>query len=121
RVAAAKRAIWERHGTDMSHHVAPERGQGEDLLPLLDQELSRLPEKFRVVIVLCDLEERPRKEVAARLKIPEGTLSSRLTNARRLLGKRLSRRGVTVVSAALAAMLPRNALSASVPVGLVVA
>jgi hypothetical protein len=91
----------------------------DDLLPLLDQELSRLPEKYRVPVVLCDLEGRPRRDVAGQLHIPEGTLSSRLTTARRLLAKRLGRRGVAVSAAALAAVLSNNA-AAGLPAALVV-
>jgi RNA polymerase sigma factor (sigma-70 family) len=42
------------------------------LQPLLDEELARLPEKYRVPILLCDLEGQTRKEVARQLKLPEG-------------------------------------------------
>ncbi len=56
-----------------------------ELRPLLDRELSRLSEKFRLPVVLCDLEGRSRKEVARQLAIPEGTLSSRLATARKKL------------------------------------
>jgi RNA polymerase sigma factor (sigma-70 family) len=86
-----------------------------DLVPVLDEELGRLPRKYRVPIVLCDLEGRTRKEVARQLRIPEGTLSSRLTTARKMLAKRLARHGFQVSTAALATVLLQNTASACVP------
>jgi RNA polymerase sigma factor (sigma-70 family) len=121
KVAAAKRQAREKQVSDMPEPQAPEPGQWDVLQPLLDQELTRLPDKYRIPIVLCDLEGRPRREVASQLKIPEGTLSSRLTTARRLLAKRLTSRGMAVSGAALAALVTQNALSASVPPTLVAA
>ncbi len=76
-----------------------------DLLPILDEELNRLPPKHRAPIVLCDLEQKSRKEVAHALDLPEGTLASRLARARALLAKRLTRRGVTLGGATLAVAL----------------
>src|SRR5439155_3150833 len=67
-----------------------------DLLPLLDEELARLPEHYRAVVLACDLEGRTRKEAARRLGIPDGTLSNRLAAARKMLARRLARRGVTL-------------------------
>jgi RNA polymerase sigma factor (sigma-70 family) len=88
-----------------------------ELLPLLDYEVRRLPDKYRVPVVLCELEGRSRKEVAGQLGIPEGTLSSRLAYARKRLADRLSRRGVAFSSGALALLLCQEA-SARVPVSL---
>jgi hypothetical protein len=82
--------------------------------PLLDRELSRLSDKYRAPVVLCDLEGRSRKEVARELNIPEGTLSSRLTTARRLLARRLARHGLTVTAGILAAVFAEKT-PASVP------
>jgi RNA polymerase sigma factor (sigma-70 family) len=89
-----------------------------ELKPLLDKELSRLPEKFRVPVVLCDLEGLPRRQVARQLGLPEGTLSSRLHTAPRTLAQRLSRYGFAVSGGALAAALTRRA-TAVVPSPLV--
>jgi RNA polymerase sigma factor (sigma-70 family) len=86
----------------------------ESLLRILDGELSALPEKYRAPIVLCDLEGLSYREAAARLSCPLGTLSGRLTRARALLARRVARRGVPATTAALAALLTRDA-SASVP------
>jgi hypothetical protein len=76
--------------------------------------LARLPDKYRAAIVLCDLEGKARKDAAGQLRIPEGTLSSRLTTARAMLARRLARHGVLVSAGALAAVLSERA-SAGVP------
>jgi RNA polymerase sigma factor (sigma-70 family) len=91
---------------------------GEQLLALLDQELSRLPKKYRVPILLCDLEGKTRRQAAALLDCPEGSLSSRLARGRAMLAGRLTRHGVAVSAGALAAALAQQAASAGVPSGL---
>src|SRR5260370_14154601 len=75
------------------------------VLPLLDQELERLPQKYRLALVLCDLQGRTRKEVARELGCPEGTVASRLARARGILARRLARFGVAVGSGALGSLL----------------
>src|SRR5207249_4071393 len=86
-----------------------------DLRPLLDQELSRLPDSYRVVLVLCDLEGKTRKEAARHLGLPEGTVGRRLARARASLVKRLTGRRVTLPAGALAAVLAQNVAAAGVP------
>jgi hypothetical protein len=66
-------------------------------------------------VVLCELQGRGRREVARQLGIPEGTLSSRLATARKLLAKRLARYGLAVTAGTLAAV---QAATASVPAAL---
>src|SRR5262249_8370875 len=75
-MSTRRRAREERAGAKRPTEAAGE-GAWEDLLPLLDQELSQLPDKYRVPVVLCDLEGHTRREAARRLKVPEGTLSGR--------------------------------------------
>lgn len=86
-----------------------------DVQAILDEEIARLPDKYRLAVVLCDLEEQTRTEAAQQLGIPEGTLSSRLSTARRKLAKRLQVRGVTLAAGGVAVLLAENAASAAVP------
>src|SRR5712691_10850181 len=92
RATAAKRKGRERQVTDMPEPAVTQQDQWCDLQPVLDEELSRLPNKYRGVIVLCDLEGKTRKEVARQLGCPEGTVASRLARARIILAKRLTQR-----------------------------
>jgi RNA polymerase sigma factor (sigma-70 family) len=64
RATAAKRMTRERQVTQMPEPAIAEREPGHDLQPLLDQELSRLPDKYRSAIVLRNLEGKTRKAVA---------------------------------------------------------
>jgi RNA polymerase sigma factor (sigma-70 family) len=105
RAAGWKRRAKERQAAAMSRPQTPAEDVEHDLLPLLDRELERLPEKYREAVVLCELEGKTREEAARQLGVPTGTLSGRLTTARRMLAQRLSRRGVTLSGAALATML----------------
>jgi RNA polymerase sigma factor (sigma-70 family) len=113
RRTAGRRRARERQVAEMPEPAA-EQDLGRDLRPLLDQELSRLPDKYRSVVVLCDLEGRPRKEAAGQLGCPEGTVAGRLARARAMLARRLARRGVALSVGALAAALSREA-AAGVP------
>ena len=90
RATAAEEGLRERQVTEMPEPAVTEQDLWNDLQPLLDQELSRLPDKYRVAIVLCDLEGKTRKEAARQLGVPEGTLAARLAQGRGLLAKRLA-------------------------------
>ena len=83
----------ERAGTVLQRlrAVASRLYGWEELRPLLDQEVNRLPDDFRAVVVLCDIQGKTRTEASRELGIPEGTVASRLSRARALLAKRLSR------------------------------
>lgn len=114
----ARRRTHEIQVKDMPHPVVVPEADGAELAALLDQELKCLPDRYRVPVVLCELQGRTRKEVARQLRVPEGTLSSRLATARKMLAKRLARHGLSVSGGALAAALTQNA-AACVPASLV--
>lgn len=86
-----------------------------ELRRVIDEELAKLPDKYRTAVVLCDLEGLPRATAAAQMGIPEGTLSSRLAHARKVLAERLSRRGVTVSVAAIGTAFARDAGATAIP------
>jgi RNA polymerase sigma factor (sigma-70 family) len=120
----ARRKASRRRAMEKQVEQIPERGAVEsesvtDLRAFLDRELSRLPEVYRIPLVLCELEGKTRQEVARQLDVPEGTVSSRLARGRELLRKRLVRQGVALAGAAPAAALAEAAAPAAVPVALV--
>jgi RNA polymerase sigma factor (sigma-70 family) len=121
RAAEAARRAKEKPMSELPEPEATEEPDvWQELRPLLDRELNRLPDKYRIPIVLCDLEGRSRKEVAQLLSIPEGTLSSRLATARKKLAERLTRHGPTLSVGAIAAALSQASASACVPAPLLV-
>ncbi len=75
-----------------------------ELQAILDEEVQQLPEKYLGPFVFCCLESQPRDEAMLTFGCPEGTLSSRIARARKLLETRLAQRGVTL-SAALCAFV----------------
>jgi RNA polymerase sigma factor (sigma-70 family) len=119
RATVARRKERETLVAEMPEPAVTAQELWRDLRPLLDEELSRLPDKYRIAIVLCDLEGKTRKEAARHLGLPEGTLSGRLTRGRAMLAKRLARHGLAVSNGALAVVLAENAASASVPTSVV--
>ncbi len=116
RRAAARRRLKE--AAVISRTVMPDDPWAE-LWPVLYQELERLPEKYRIAVILCDLEGKTRNEAACQLGCAEGTVASRLARGRSILARRLARRGFT--AAAVAAALAEGAASAGSPAALLAA
>jgi RNA polymerase sigma factor (sigma-70 family) len=119
RVTAAKRKGRERQVGQMPEPSCEDQPCWRDLQALLDAELCRLPDRFRAVIVLCELEGRTRKEAARQLGCPEGSVAGWLARARSMLAKRLRRHGIAVSAGALAALLTQSVSSAGVPAAVV--
>jgi len=115
RQAAGRRRAREKQVKTLPEPVTVADGLWHDLLPLLDQEVGRLPEKYRVPVVLCDLKGKTRGEAARQLGWPEGTVAGRLARARAMLAGRLAKRGAPPSGGVLAAVLSQNPASAPVP------
>lgn len=116
RVASRRRAA-ERKAAE----GRPERSAGvvhrDDLERVLHQELDRLPDRYRIPILLCDLDGRTHDEAARHLRCPVGTVKSRLARGREQLRGRLARRGIAPTIGALGTLLSADSTSAEMPKG----
>ena len=103
-IEAARRRPLETKGVDGLADPSPAASDFiGDLRPAIDEELGRLPEKYRKPVVLCYLEGKTHEEAAGLLKWPVGTVKGRLSRARDLLRVRLARRGLAPTAGLLAA------------------
>ena len=84
-----------------------------DLRPVIDKEIARLPEKYRMPLILCYLSGLTTEAAAQQLGIPRGTVLSRLAWARQRLRDRLSLRGVTLSTALIATLMASDKASVS--------
>jgi RNA polymerase sigma factor (sigma-70 family) len=96
-----------------NRHPRPDRTP--DVRQVLDEELSRLPEKYRAPLVLCFLEGRTNDEAANQLGCSRGTIAARISRGRDRLRDGLVRRGLTVSGVALAALLAETTAMAAIP------
>ncbi len=119
REKAKKTAVVEKAGGEMLAVQPASDPSWSDVRPILDEELSRLPERLRRPLVLCYLEGKSNEEAAKELGCRLGTIYSRLSRGREMLRQRLLRRGVTLSVAGLSAALAAHAIEAAPMVSLV--
>jgi RNA polymerase sigma factor (sigma-70 family) len=111
---AAQRRREERRAAPVRQTETADDLTWQELRAVLDEEVGRLPPKYRAAVVHCYLEGRSYEQAAQQLGWPKSSLANRLARARDLLRKQLVRRGIALSAAALAAVLTERA--AAVPV-----
>jgi RNA polymerase sigma factor (sigma-70 family) len=113
RAEAVRRRQRERQAAVKAAARGNHDPTADDLRPILDEEVNRLPEKYRRPIVLCYFEGKTYQEAARLLGWPAGTAAVRLARARALLRSRLALRGLAPAVGALAALLAECTASAA--------
>jgi RNA polymerase sigma factor (sigma-70 family) len=119
REAAAARRRRERRAPALLPADPAAEVTWRELGAVLDEELRRLPDRYRAPLVLCFLEGKTQDEAARESGCCKSTLRRRLEHGRDLLRRRLLRRGVALSVGLLAAMLSQGPATAAVSAALV--
>lgn len=114
RVMAGRRRAAEREAFAMRDQPTSSRID-EECAGVIHAEIDRLPDRYRLPVVLCDVEGRSYEEAARHLRCPVGTLKSRLARGRERLRGRLARRGIDGPAALAIAGADRAAMPAAAP------
>jgi RNA polymerase sigma factor (sigma-70 family) len=119
RASAVQRRTLEREGLAMLPRAIEPDNQSQEaawneLRPVLHAEVARLPEKYRIPVILSYLEGKTNEEVAELLEWPVGTVKGRLSRARDLLRSRLMRQGLSLAAAFLVTSLSKGTVFAEV-------
>ncbi len=114
-----RRTVVERRARVRLPALPEDEASQREVLPILEDEISRLPERYRAPFILCCLEGRSLEEAARQLGCPRATVGTRVSRARQKLRDRLARRGVVLSAGSIAALLVPSPASAAPPAALV--
>ena len=117
--AVVRRRAHERRAAELAATSYAAEEVDPDIAPAVHEELTGLPERYRQPIVLCYLEGLACGEAARRLKLPVGTVKSRLARGRDRLRSRLMRRGFVPSAVLLESILAGDATTATIPAAVV--
>jgi RNA polymerase sigma factor (sigma-70 family) len=115
RASAGRCPRGERDEQAMSSDSPVSVAARRELQRVIGEEVRRLPEKYRLPVILCYLEGISRADAARQLGCPEGTVAGRLARARTLLGKRLTQRGIGLSVGLLASLGANRTGQSAVP------
>jgi RNA polymerase sigma factor (sigma-70 family) len=118
RINAARRAEYERQVQFMPKAETVSETVQRELRSILDEEMRRLPEKYRAPLILCYLEGKTNEEAARELGWPVGSMSWRLARGREMLRQRLARRDLVFAPMLFPPMLAQNTGSTVMSAGL---
>src|SRR5262245_19262429 len=121
RRAAARRRRHENQRASVPPPDPARTAAWREIQAIIDEEVRRLPERYRETFVLCCLEGLSCADAAQQLGVKEGTVWSRVAWARERLRQRLSRRGVSMTAVFAAAAVCGNTAQAGVPTTLLAA
>jgi RNA polymerase sigma factor (sigma-70 family) len=117
RSARMRRRMHEREAAMRSARAKPDDDWAERIEEPVHTEINRLPDRYRVAVVLCDLEGRTHEQAARHLGCAVGTVKSRLARARQKLRERLIRRGIAL-AAGVVTLRAAGVARAAVPTAL---
>ncbi len=101
----ALRAVARQRGVPLPDGLAAVAARADDVSAAVHEEVARLPEAWRIPVLLCFFEGLTHAEAAARLGKPVGSVAGWIARGKDRLHDRLTRRGVTLPAAGLASLL----------------
>ena len=105
RTLALRQRARERESAfrrEVQNDETPPGALGGEVYNILHEEIDRLPRAYRSAVVVCYLDGKSQVQAAAQLHLTETTIRGRLARARKLLGRRLTQRGIAPASLLIA-------------------
>jgi RNA polymerase sigma factor (sigma-70 family) len=106
---AFRRQAREKRAADLRRPSPNSDTASRELEGTVDEALRQVPERYRIPLLLCYLEERTQEEAAEQMGCPLGTVRSRLARGRDRLKEVLTRKGVCLSATGLGPPLVTSA------------